>query len=274
VLAVEARDGAAMQREAAGAAVIYNCLNPAFHRWARDWPPVAATLLDAAEHTGAVLVTMGNLYGYSPIDHPITEQDRLGALGTKGRVRIEMWRQALARHQAGRVRISEARASDFFGPEVLESHAGERVVPALLAGKSVRMLGDPDAPHTWTFMPDVARTLIRLGAEERAWGKAWHVPSSPPVSQRELARAIRSAIGGEPVPVRQLPWWLVRTIGLAVPAMRELQETRYQFDRPFVMDSSSYAGEFGESATPFDTAIEQTVRWWQQRQAGAVPSRT
>lgn len=32
--------------------------------------------------------------------------------------------------------------------------------------------------------------------------------------------------------------------------MRELQETRYQFDRPFVMDSSAYTAQFGETATP------------------------
>lgn len=271
-VAADASDPESLRGHAHGAAVIYNCLNPAYHRWTTDWPPMATAILDTAEQAGAVLVTMGNLYGYGPVDHPIREGDPLAALGTKGRVRNEMWRQALARHEAGRIRIVEARASDFFGPEVRQSHVGERVMPSLLAGKAVRVLGDPDAPHTWSFMPDVARTLVRLGAEERAWGKAWHVPSPPPVSQREYAAAVCRAAGQRPARVKRLPWSVVRAIGVAMPAMRELQETRYQFDRAFVLDSSAYTAEFGETATPFDNAVGDTVRWWRAREDVAVPS--
>ena len=86
----------------AGADAIYNCANPRYGRWASDWPPIAAAMLDAAEHSGAVLVTMSNLYGYGPIDHPITEDDPLVATFTNGRVRAQMWNDAIAAHRAGR----------------------------------------------------------------------------------------------------------------------------------------------------------------------------
>ena len=65
-VAADARDAEAMTRLASGAAVIYNCVNPPYHRWPADWPPIAASVLSAAERSGAVLVTLSNLYGYGP----------------------------------------------------------------------------------------------------------------------------------------------------------------------------------------------------------------
>jgi len=107
--AVDAADPAALTAATRGAAALYNCANPAYHRWAQDWPPVASALLTAAESTGSVLVMMGNLYAYGPVDGPMTEDLPLASTGTKGRVRAGMWQQALARHDAGAVRAVELR---------------------------------------------------------------------------------------------------------------------------------------------------------------------
>src|SRR6516225_2568439 len=121
-VAADARDAEAMTRLAEGAGVIYNCVNPPYHRWPTDWPPIAASVLSAAESSGAVLVTLSNLYGYGPRAggydpaHPMTEQTPLAATGPKGRVRARVWQDALAAHRAGRVRATEVRAADFVGP--------------------------------------------------------------------------------------------------------------------------------------------------------------
>jgi pyruvate/2-oxoglutarate dehydrogenase complex dihydrolipoamide acyltransferase (E2) component len=79
-VAADAADAGAMARLAEGASVIYNCVNPPYHRWPADWPPIAASVLAAAERSGAVLVTLSNLYGYGPRvpggydeAHPMTE---------------------------------------------------------------------------------------------------------------------------------------------------------------------------------------------------------
>lgn len=184
-VAADAADPDRLSRLAAGTAVVYNCASPPYHRWPQDWPPLAASVLAAAEHAGAVLVTMSNLYGYGPVAHPITEQDPLAATGPEGQVRAAIWAQALAAHQAGRVRAAEARASDFFGPGFRgQSPIGERSIPRLLVGRPIAVLGDPDAPYSWTYLPDIAATLVTLGAGGRAWGRAWHVPTSAPMSQR------------------------------------------------------------------------------------------
>jgi len=258
--ALDATDAAALTRTATGADALYNCANPAYHRWPIDWPPLAASLLTTAETTGAVLVTVSNLYGYGPLDHPMTEADPLATTGTKGKVRAGMWHDALAAHDAGRVRATEARASDFVGNGA-NGHL-DRVVPRVLAGKGARVLGDPDAPHSWTFVPDVARTLVALGADERAWGRPWHVPSNPPRSQREAITDLARAAGLAPVKVGAIPLWALRAAGVFSPMMRELQETHYQFDRPFVLDSSAVTATFGLEATPWDDVVAATVAWY------------
>jgi nucleoside-diphosphate-sugar epimerase len=195
-VAADATDAAALRELTTGAAALYNCANPPYHRWPQDWPPIAGAMLAAAEHTGAVLVIMGNLYGYGPVDSPMSEDTPLAATGTKGRVRAGMWADALAAHRSGRIRATEARASDFYGPHIVSNAMiGERFVPSVLAGRPVYVLGDPDAPHTWSYLPDVANTLAVLGTDERAWGRAWHVPSPPPLSQRALARRLAELAG-------------------------------------------------------------------------------
>jgi nucleoside-diphosphate-sugar epimerase len=195
-IAADAADAEEMSRLAEGATVIYNCVNPPYHRWPADWPPIAASVLAAAERSGAVLVTLSNLYGYGPAAqslgvggydaaHPMTEATPLAATGRKGRVRARVWQDALAAHQAGRVRAAEVRPADFVGPGA-QSALGERVVGRIRQGKSVWVLGRADRPHTWSFTGDVAGMLVVAGTDSRAWGHAWHVPSNEPRSQREV----------------------------------------------------------------------------------------
>lgn len=253
-VAADASDPFALAEATGSADALYNCANPLYHRWPELWPPMATSMLEVAARSGAVLVTMGNLYGYGPVDHPLREDDPLAATGTKGRVRAAMWEEALDAHRAGRIRVTEARASDFFGPGVDTSHFG-RVVDRLLAGRKVRVLGDPDAPHSWTYVPDVGRTLAVLGTDDRAWGRPWHVPSAPALSQRDLAVRF-CAIAGAPSPsVAAFPAGSLTLAGVVSAQMRELKETRYQFDRPFLLDSSDCTGTFGIEATPLDDAL-------------------
>src|ERR1035437_3834161 len=108
--------------------------NPAYHRWPTDWPPIAKSLLTTAERSNAVLVTVSNLYGYGEVSGPMTENLPLAAYGPKGLTRVQMWRDALAAHDAGRGRATEVRGSDYVGRGA-QSHLGDRGVPRLLPGR-------------------------------------------------------------------------------------------------------------------------------------------
>ncbi|RFS86327.1 NAD-dependent epimerase/dehydratase family protein [Actinomadura spongiicola] len=268
-VAADAADRARLTKIAAGADAIYNCVNPPYHRWTRDWPPMAASFLGTAEDTGAVLVTLGNLYGYGPVDGPMTEDLPLAAPGVKGRVRAAMWRDLLAAHEAGRIRATELRASDYYGPgSTDQAYLGEtRFVKPLLAGKRVMFLSDPSVPHAWTYLPDVAEALAIAGTDERAWGRAWHVPTGPAISAVDVAERL-CEIADAPAPrVHELPRPLFNAIGVVSPMVKELRETRYQFDKPYILDSSTFESTFGMSPTPLEDALRTIVADHRERSA-------
>ena len=251
----DASDPDALRSVVGRADALYNCANPPYHRWQELWPPMARAMLDVAAYSESVLVTMSNLYGYGPVDHPMTESDPLCATGAKGRIRAGMWADALEAHRAGRVRVTEARASDFYGPGVVETSFFGRNVDRLLSGRTVRVLGSADQPHSWTYVPDVGRTLAILGTDARAWGRPWHVPTVEPVTQRQLAERF-CRVAGAPVPkLGVMPPALLRVAGLVSPTVHELRETRYQFDRPFVVDSTACTDAFGQMPTPLDEGL-------------------
>lgn len=248
---VDASDAGAMTRLADGCTAIFNCVNPAYHRWTKDWPPIAAALLAAAEDSGAVLAITGNLYGYGPVAGPLTEDVPLAATGAKGRVRVRMWADALEAHRAGRVRTFEVRGSDYLGGNSLLSAV---VTPALRKGRTAWVPADLDAPHTWTNVRDVARLLVAAADDPTAWGRAWHVPSAPPASLREVA-AIAAAQLGTTARLRSMPYRVLWTAGLAVPMIRELRETQHQFRAPFVLDSSAAQQHFGLAPEPLEDSV-------------------
>jgi nucleoside-diphosphate-sugar epimerase len=250
-VAADAADRDRLAELAQGASAIYNCVNPPYHRWAQDWPPVAAALLHAAERSGAVLATTANLYGYGEVDAPMTENTPLAATGTKGKVRNQMWRDALAAHEAGRVRAFEVRGSDYLGGNsVLSMMIG----PAFRKGKRAYVPAALDQPHTWTDVRDVARLLTVGVRDERAWGRPWHVPSDEPVTVRRLAELAAAQLDVAPK-VASLPYPVVWAYGLVNPVGRELRETQHQFRKPFVLDSSAAQQTFGLKPHPIAESV-------------------
>lgn len=260
----DAADAAAILAAAgSGTASIVNAVNPSkYTAWERDWPPVASALLAAAERAGAGLVTVGNLYGYGRVDGPMTEQTPLRPNGKKGEIRARMWRDALAAHEAGRLRATELRASDYFGPDSTQgtSYLNSYVIAPAAAGKgTVRLvMGDPDAPHSWTYLPDIGALAARLATDDRSWGRVWHVPTAAPRTLREVA-ADAAAVSGHLAPeVRPWPGF-VKRLAHVVPLVRELDETSHQFERPFVLDSSAATTTFGLEPTDWSAALKTTV---------------
>jgi nucleoside-diphosphate-sugar epimerase len=257
-VAADATDADGLGRLTAGATALYNCANPRYHRWAQDWPPVAAALLQAATHSGAVLATVSNLYVYGPVDGPMTEQTPIAATFVNGQVRAKMWQDALAAHAAGRVRVTEVRGSDYVGPHT-QGQFAERAVPRLVRGKAVSVLGRPDAAHTYTYPGDVARLLVVAAADARAWGHAWHVPSNQPTTARAVVDGLCDAAAVARVPVRRIPPVAMSLAGLFSPELRPFADTRYQHDHPFVMDSSAAQTMFGLAPTRWQEVFSLTL---------------
>lgn len=258
-VAVDAASADALAALADGAVALYNCVNPpAYHRWTQLWPPMAATFLEAARRSGATLAITGNLYPYGPVDGAMVEGMPDAGTGEKARVRAAMWAEALAAHERGEIRVVEVRGSDYMGAGVGANGHVPRVVPRALRGKSVQVFGSPDQPHTWTDVLDVARTLVAVSTNASTWGRVWHVPSNPPRTQTEAVNDVCAAMGRPAVRVRPMPRALVRLLGPVVPTIGALQENAYQFERPYVLDSSFTQRELGLAPTPWDEVCRRT----------------
>ncbi len=240
-----------------GAAGLFNCANPQYHRWLTDWPPVARSLLAVAADTGATLVTLSNLYGYGRPTGPMSPHDPLTSTLPKAQVRVGMWNDALELHRAGAIRAVEVRASDFIGPDAQGQF--NFVLPRLLAGKRVQVLGNPDVLHTWTYVGDVARTLVACALDETTWGRPWHVPSNEARTERQVVDDLADAAGVARVKVAGTPRLVLRALGLFNRQMRELPKTLYQFEAPFVMDDSGTRRSLGLAPTPWSEVLEATV---------------
>ena len=150
----DASDPAFAAAAARGAAVVYQTLNPPYPQWNTQFPALQSGVLAAAESSGARLVSMENVYMYGrPDGHPLTEARANNAHTKKGQLRARMSQELLTAHRAGRVQVAIGRASDYFGPRGgPQSNLGDRVFPAALTGKTATVLGDPDQPHTYTYI--------------------------------------------------------------------------------------------------------------------------
>ena len=255
---VDATDTDALTRAARGADVLYSCAAPAYHRWPTDWPPLWSSQLDAAARTGAVLVSVGNLYGYATHGAVMTEDTPLDSTERKGMLRAQLWRDAEERHHAGDLRVTEVRGADYFGPLAgAQAMIGPRFLTPLLAGKVVRTVTAVDQPHSWTYLPDFARALATAGRTPAAWGRAWHVPTAEPLTMRELGE--RFAVGRPAPRIRPMPAAFVRALGLVSPLLREVASVSDHFTQPYVMDTAASSRMLGFVATPWDVAIAETV---------------
>jgi nucleoside-diphosphate-sugar epimerase len=257
-VAMDASDADALCRQAGQAAVLYSCGGPAYHRWVTDWPPLGAALVRAAEVSGAVLLTTGNLYGYGAVDGPMTEQlpDRPNSV--KGAVRARIWAEALAAHRAGRIRTAEVRGSDYLGAGAVSVFTSI-VLPAILAGRRALVPADLDAPHSWTHTIDVARTLVAVAADENSWGRVWHVPTAQPLSVRALASRAGELAGAPAARLSRMPGAVLWLGGLFNKDAREIREMQYQLQRPFLLDSSAATDALGIHPTPTDDALLATI---------------
>jgi nucleoside-diphosphate-sugar epimerase len=247
-----------------GAAVVYHCANPPYAKWPDLHPPLMDAIIEAAAATGARLVFGDNLYAYGPVDGPITEDLPYQAKGPNGRTRARIAETLLRAHEAGRIQATIGRGSDFFGPHAHLSTVGDRIFARAIAGTPAQVLGNPDVPHTVTYIENFARALVTLGERDEALGQVWHVPNAEAVTMRRFVQMIFES-AGHPPRLREAPRWGIAMAALFNPTLRAVKEQLYQSERPWVVDSSKFERAFRWGATPLPDAVSATVAWFQDQ---------
>jgi nucleoside-diphosphate-sugar epimerase len=265
IVVADLYDASQVQSVCAEARVVYHTVQPDYHQWPKLFPALQTAILNGLTGSNAKLVLAENCYMYGdPNGMPLTEDLPHQAQTRKGQVRSKISQDAFAAHRAGRVRVTSARGSDYFGPWGLGAAMGERVFMPLLQGKKANLLGNVDIPHTQTYIPDFGRAMIVLGHDERADGLAWHVPNDmPKITQREML-TYAAQILNVPVQYSAIGRTMLRIAGLFSPAIHETVEMMYEFEKPFIVDSQRFESTFGMRATPMPDALAATIAWYQQ----------
>jgi nucleoside-diphosphate-sugar epimerase len=260
----DAADPAFCSEATRGAAVVYHCMNPSYFAsvWAKLVPLYVENLVAGAGRAGARLVVLDNLYMLGrPPDGRLDEDAPPRPRSRKGEIRARAAERLFEAHRKGEVLAVAGRASDFYGPRGTQSHLGDEFWPRVLAGRAGRVAVDPDAVHTYHYVPDVAAGLAALGtAPEDVCGRPWMLPCAPAGTLRELVGRLSAALG-RPIPITTLPRWLMKAAGLVVPILRELDEMAYQWEGPFVVDDRRFRARFPLAPTDPDEAARATVAW-------------
>ena len=124
-------------------------------------------------------------------------------------------------------------------------------------------------PHSYTYTPDAAQSLVQLAERATAWNQTWHVPTTPnPLTGKEFVTLAAKEFGVAPK-YRVLSRPMIRFAGWFNPLVGESYEMLYQSDSPYLFDSSKFAREFGFTGTPYADGIRATAASF-RREAHAV----
>ncbi|PKV80102.1 Rossmann-fold NAD(P)-binding domain-containing protein [Nocardia fluminea] len=256
-IALDALDTTALSEIATGASTVFNMAMPAYHTWPETVPPLFGSILSAAETVGADLVMLGNLYGYGPVDGVVSEQTPLSATGSKGVVRAAMWADALAAHEAGRLRVTEVRAGQFLGAGAV-SVFSLFVQPAVLSGIPAKVPQELDLAHSYTAIGDAAAALVAVARDERSWGRAWHAPVIT-ATVREIANRLAELADVAAPELVVLTDAEIAEFAEHDPFWTELFETKYMSHREFLVDDSAMRTTFGSTASKLDEVLAEVV---------------
>ncbi len=241
---------------------VYYCAMPPYTDWPNNFSDMIKGLIEGVSKTNAKIIFGDNLYMYGPTNGPPIKEDLpYAAPGHKGKVRSQIANMLMEAHKNGKVKTTMGRASDFYGPKVINAGFGEMFFKPALEGKTVNMLGNITLPHTFTYIKDFAKALITLGENENSFGRAWHVPNDKTVSAQSLVNIVEKEIGKN-IKVRPAGKFMVSLLGMFNPMIKEVKEMMYTMTEPYIVDHSDFEKTFGVNITPHEKAIKETVNWF------------
>lgn len=259
----DALDQARVLAVSAGATHIYHCANVSYELWNTVLPRLHGNLVETAVMHGAVLAVAENLYMYARGTDVINEATPELPPSRKGKLQHDLHGRLIEAGKHRGLKWVSVRASDFYGPgAILQSVFGTtRFLDPLFAGRRPGLLGDPDLPHTYTYVGDYGRALARAALTPEAHGRAWIVPNDRTMTSREVARLFFAA-AAQGKDVSRIPRFLLTGLGLFNPVIRELGEVLYQKEEKYVVDGSLFSSKFGFTPTTLEEGIRRTLEWY------------
>lgn len=245
-------------RAAKGVQLIVHAVNPPkYQRWRELALPMLDNSIAAARSEGARILLPGVVYNYAPDAGSKIGEDHAQQPATrKGQVRVEMEQHL---EQSG-VRCLILRAGDYFGGR--GTNAWFHYI--FKAGQPLRSMlypGDHRIAHDWAYLPDMTRAAVQILAreDELQTFERFHF-SSYQLTGQQFIDTVRSVSGQPRLPVRSLPWLIIRIAALFATLPRELLEMRYLWQKPLLLDDSrlqAFLADF--KPTPMEQAMKGSL---------------
>lgn len=251
---------------AKGCSVIVHAVNPpGYRQWSELVLPMLDNTIAAAIAEGAAIVLPGTVYNFGPDAFPVLHEDSpQHPVTRKGAIRVELEQRLLKASRDG-ARVLVVRAGDFFGPKAGNNWFSQGLVKSGQAVKTVSYPGERGVGHQWSYLPDVARTMVELLARRDSRGAfaCFHMAGHWDADGTQISDAIRRVVprrtGCEPR-VAAFPWWLLTLASPFIATFREMREMRYLWRTPVRMDNARLVAALGhEPHTPLDVAIEAAL---------------
>ena len=260
-IAGDADDVSVVRNAIADADVVVHGLHLPYDQWGNGRAEAQLqVVIDALGDSGKTLLFPGTIYNYRATDRSVSPGTRQSAEAPRGEIRIALETMLSKAAASRRFQAIILRGGDFYGP----GNRGEWFEQAMLMnlgrGK-IHHMGDLGLRHSWAYLPDLARAFVVL-AERRATLDAFenfHFAGHW-VSHGQMMDAIGAALD-RPVTISPLPWWLLATMGLVNPVMRDIYRMRYLWLNEMELVDPRLDALLGpDFATPFDVAVAATVR--------------
>jgi nucleoside-diphosphate-sugar epimerase len=248
-------------RAVAGASVVHLLVGLKYdHKlWHDVWPRVMSNAIEACKCAQAKLLFFDNVYMYGKVSGAMTEESPFNPCSKKGEIRAKIATTLINEWQSGALVAMIARSADFYGPDTRNGVPNLLVFEPFAKKQKASWLVNDSVPHSFTYTPDAALSLVQLAERATAWNQTWHVPATPnPVTGKEFIALTAKEFGVAPK-YRVLSRPILRLAGLFDPLVAESYEMLYQSDSPYLFDSSKFAREFGFAGTPYADGIRRTA---------------
>ena len=273
ILSADLTDPEQTLRAVAGSSVVYLCVGlPYDYRvWRLQWPRIFDNVIEACRQSRARLLFFDNVYMYGQTDGPMTEETPYDPSSRKGDLRARLATQLMSEVRKGNIIASIARSADFYGPATATTSVPDLLVfQRLLKDRRAQWLVNAHLAHSFTYVPDAARALALLAADDNSWNQVWHLPTAAPaITGAEFIRQA-AAILQKDQRFQVLPAWMIRLGGLFDRTTSELHEMLYQYAFDYRFDSSKFEKAYGFRPTSYESGIRATVDWHIRAAAGAA----
>jgi nucleoside-diphosphate-sugar epimerase len=260
-LAADLTDKDQTVRAVAGSSVVHLLVGLKYHHklWQEVWPRVMSNTIEACKRVGAKLLFFDNVYMYGKVSGPMTEETAFNPCSKKGEIRAKIATTLINEWKSGALTAMIARAADFYGPDARNAVPNLLVFEPFAKRRKASWLVNDAVPHSFTYTPDAAQSLVELAERTTAWNQTWHVPTTPnPLTGKEFMVLAAKEFGVAPR-YRVLSRPMLRFAGWFDPLVAESYEMLYQSDAPYLFDSSKFAKEFSYAGTPYADGIRKTA---------------